>query len=78
MDFKVPFTKLTDLIAWSVLSLGVASVLWMPAALCVGKRPIVLLTLLIFVAGSIWSFRAKTFNSLLGARVLASIGMTQR
>lgn len=49
----------------------------MPIALCVGKRPVILLTLLIFTTGSIWSFKATSFNSLLGARVFASIGLTQ-
>lgn len=74
MDLKISFASLTDLISWSVLGLGVASILWMPAAICVGKRPVVLLTLLISMIGSIWSFKASDFGSLLGARILTSLG----
>lgn len=74
MAFRVRFVKLTDLISWSVLALGVASLLWMPLALCIGKRPIVIVTLFVFLAGSIWSQYATSFNALLGARILASIG----
>ncbi len=42
--------------------------------MCIGKRPVILVSMLIFIAGTIWSFQAKTVSSLLGARVLASLG----
>jgi MFS family permease len=40
----------------------------------IGKRPCILLSLLVFFAGSIWSFKATSINGLLGARILASLG----
>lgn len=36
-----------------------------------GKRPVYLLALLIFVACNIWSYEAKTYNSLLAARIVS-------
>ncbi|RDW75210.1 hypothetical protein BP6252_06352 [Coleophoma cylindrospora] len=73
-ELHAPFTKLADLISWSVFALGISNLLWMPTALCIGKRPVILVSMLIFLAGCIWSFKAKTFNSLMGARILSSLG----
>ncbi|PYH95319.1 MFS transporter [Aspergillus ellipticus CBS 707.79] len=73
-DLHLSYQKLADLISWSVLSMGLANLFWMPLALCFGKRPIVLVAMAMFVAGIIWTVVAKDFNSLLGARVFASFG----
>lgn len=74
MEFRVSFGKLTDLISWSVLALGLSGVFWMPIALCFGKRPVVIASLLVFLGGSIWSQNATSFNGLLGSRILGSLG----
>ncbi|KAH6668204.1 MFS transporter [Halenospora varia] len=74
MEFHVGFGPLTDLIAWSVFALGFSNLFWMPLAMCIGKRPVVLLSQLIFLGGTIWSFEATSVNSLLGSRILASLG----
>ncbi|OOF92781.1 hypothetical protein ASPCADRAFT_133175 [Aspergillus carbonarius ITEM 5010] len=73
-DLHVGYQKLSDLISWSVLSMGLANLFWMPLALCFGKRPIVLVSMAMFVAGTIWTVVAKDYNSLLGARIFASFG----
>ncbi|PYH41678.1 putative MFS transporter [Aspergillus saccharolyticus JOP 1030-1] len=74
MDLHVSYQKLADLISWSVLSMGLANLFWMPLALTFGKRPIVLISMAMFVAGIIWTVVAKDYNSLMGARVFASFG----
>ncbi|KAF9893934.1 hypothetical protein FE257_008905 [Aspergillus nanangensis] len=74
-DLHVPFNKLADLISWSVLAMGLSNLVWMPLALCFGKRPIVLISMAWFVAGCIWTAVAKDYGSLLGARVFASFGL---
>ena len=74
MEFRVGFGPLTDLVSWSVFALGVSNLFWMPLAMCIGKRPVILISMLIFLGGEIWSFKATTVHSLLGARVLASFG----
>ena len=73
--YRVSFTALSDLVAWSVFSLGVGNLFWMPTALCIGKRPTIVISIIIFLAGTIWSVEAKSLNSLLGSRILASLGM---
>lgn len=74
MEFRVGFGPLTDIISWSVFALGVSNFFWMPLAMCVGKRPVILISMVVFLAGLIWSFKAPTLHSLLGARVVASFG----
>ena len=74
VTFRVDFTKLADLIAWSVFSLGVSNLFWMPLAMCIGKRPVIIISMIVFLVGTIWSIEAKTFNSLRGSRILASLG----
>lgn len=71
-EFRVGFGPLTDLVSWSVFALGVSNFFWMPLAMCIGKRPVILTSMVVFLGGLIWSFKAPTIHSLLGARVLAS------
>jgi MFS family permease len=74
MEFRVDFGPLTDIISWSVFALGVSNLFWMPLAMCIGKRPVILISMVIFLGGEIWSFKVPTIHSLLGARILASFG----
>lgn len=74
MEFRVGFGPLTDIVSWSVFALGVSNLFWMPLAMCIGKRPVILISMVMFLGGEIWSFKAPTIHSLLGARILASFG----
>jgi MFS family permease len=74
MEFRTGFGPLTDLISWGVFALGISNLFWMPLAMCIGKRPVILVSMLIFLGGTIWSVKAKTLHSLLGARILATFG----
>lgn len=40
---------------------------------CIGKRPMYLIALLLFVIFNIWSTVAKSFGSLLTARILSGL-----
>ncbi|KIN09134.1 hypothetical protein OIDMADRAFT_23845 [Oidiodendron maius Zn] len=73
-DLHVSFPKLADLISWSVFALGISNLFWMPTALCIGKRPVILISMLIFLVGAIWSAKAQDYKSLMGSRILASFG----
>lgn len=42
--------------------------------MCIGKRPVVIMSMIIFLAGNIWSIYAPTEQSLLGSRILAAFG----
>lgn len=72
-QFHVSFDKLPDQIAYPVLAQGVANLIWMPTALCVGKRPVILLTLAMLLCGCIWGAVAQSLGSLLGSRIFAAI-----
>lgn len=74
-DLHVDFGKLSHLISWVVFALGVSNLFWMPTALCIGKRAVTLISMVTFLVGSVWSTKAKGYNSLLGARILATFGM---
>jgi predicted MFS family arabinose efflux permease len=65
---------LSALVTYSVLAMGLANLFWMPLALCFGKRPVVILSMAMFLGGIIWSAVAPTYNSLLASRVFASFG----
>jgi len=70
----VPFTNLTHLIAVNSLMLGAANIFWVPLSNTFGRRPIILACMLILTVMSIWCAEAKSFNSLLAARVLQGVG----
>ncbi|KAJ5753936.1 uncharacterized protein N7511_008089 [Penicillium nucicola] len=73
-EFHTPFATLADLIAYSVLAMGLSNLVWMPLALTFGKRPIVIISMAMFLGGIIWSCVAKDYNSLMASRVFASFG----
>ncbi|KAG4441455.1 hypothetical protein IFR05_003061 [Cadophora sp. M221] len=74
MEFHVDFSKLTDLISYPVLALGVGNIIWTPTAVCFGKRPVIIISTAIFLGCTIWSIKAKTIDSLLASRVIACFG----
>lgn len=65
----VPFSSLTHLIAVNNLMLGASNIWWVPLGNTFGRRPVILLCLLILTACSIWCGEAKSFNSLLIGRI---------
>lgn len=68
------FSQLTYLIAVNVLMMGAANIWWVPLANTFGRRPVVLISLLILVFSSMWAGLATSFNSLLIARLFMGIG----
>ncbi|KAL2066175.1 hypothetical protein VTL71DRAFT_2246 [Oculimacula yallundae] len=73
-DFRVDFPKLTDLISYPVLALGVGNIIWTPTAVCIGKRPVIIISTALFLGCTIWSIKAKTLDSLLASRVVGCFG----
>ncbi|KAF2093864.1 MFS general substrate transporter, partial [Rhizodiscina lignyota] len=62
----------TYLICFNTLMLGVGNLCWVPLMRKVGKRPVYLVALLLFVAFNAWSYVATSFESLLGARIMSA------
>ncbi|PNS17297.1 hypothetical protein CAC42_6980 [Sphaceloma murrayae] len=70
----IPFPRLVYLIAVNSLMLGAANVIWVPLSNTFGRRPIIVFCLLILTLFSVWAAEAKSFNSLLAARVFTGMG----
>ncbi|KAF2021433.1 MFS general substrate transporter [Aaosphaeria arxii CBS 175.79] len=69
-----PFPKLLHLLAVNILMLGASNLWWVPLANTFGRRPVILASLLLLTLSSMWAGLAKTFESLLAARVFMGIG----
>ncbi|KAL4880389.1 major facilitator superfamily domain-containing protein [Aspergillus karnatakaensis] len=76
-DFGVPFSQLADLITYPALLLGLANLFWVPTALCIGKRWAIIFSMIIALAGVIWSCVAPTYDQLLASRIVASFGSVE-
>jgi len=74
-DFHVSFAQLADTVSYPVLALGVGNLFWTPTAICFGKRPVILISLAMFLVFCIWSIYARTLSELILSRTLASFGM---
>lgn len=68
------FPQLTYFIAVNVLTVGASNLWWVPLANTFGRRPITLISLLLLTLSSMWAGLAKTYGSLLAARVFMGIG----
>lgn len=55
--------------------MGAANIWWVPLANVFGRRPIILGNLLLLVLSSMWAGLAKSFGSLLAARVVMGIAV---
>ncbi|KAI1066423.1 hypothetical protein LB506_008252 [Fusarium annulatum] len=73
-DFHSNYDKAGDIVAYSVLCIGLGSFIWIPTAVVIGKRPVLLASQIMFMAGSIWCSQAGSMESLLGARILGAFG----
>ncbi|KAH3948937.1 hypothetical protein HBI25_011080 [Parastagonospora nodorum] len=69
-----PFSELTYLIAVNLIMLGASNLWWVPLANTFGRRPVTLVSLLLLIFSSMWAGLAKTFSSLLAARLFMGIG----
>lgn len=68
------FAKLSQLVSVNLLLVGTSNIFWVPLANTFGRRPILILGMLLSVLCSIWCGVAKSFTSLLAARAIQGIG----
>lgn len=54
--------------------MGASNIWWTPLANTFGRRPIILISLLLLTLASMWAGLAKSFDSLLAARFFMGIG----
>jgi MFS family permease len=53
---------------------GASNVFWVPLSNVYGRRPIMLIALLLATLAAMWAGLAKSFDSLLAARLFMGIG----
>lgn len=73
-ELKYTFAKLTQLQAVNVLLAGAGNLLWVPLANCYGRRPVILVAVLIMTLTSVWCGEATSFSSLLAGRLFQGLG----
>ncbi|KAH8929330.1 putative MFS transporter [Atractiella rhizophila] len=73
-QFGVSVTRASDLISYSNLAFGFTSYVLVPAYLKVGRRPVLLVSQIIFCVFLLVAANCNTFSSFMAARVLHSIG----
>lgn len=70
-EFGQSPTRIGYLVCFNVLWLGVGNLVWVPLSRVVGKRPVYLVSLLLFIGTNVWSFEAHSYGSLLSARIVS-------
>lgn len=54
----------------AALTMGVANIVWIPFAVKYGRRPVYIITFILYAATSVWCALAKSFGSMLAARTI--------
>jgi predicted MFS family arabinose efflux permease len=70
-EFHQTPTRTGFLVCFNVLFLGLGNLFWVALMRSTGKRPVYLVALLLLVATNVWSYEAKSYGSLLAARILS-------
>ncbi|KAJ3561322.1 hypothetical protein NPX13_g8992 [Xylaria arbuscula] len=73
-EFNVSQAEASSLISYPNLAYGLTCWLLVPLYLRFGRRPVMLVSLLAFIAGLAGSSRATSFNGLMAARIIHCLG----
>ncbi|KKY27066.1 putative serine threonine kinase 16 [Phaeomoniella chlamydospora] len=73
-EFGISATSSSNLISYPNLAYGFGALLLVPLYLKIGRRPVMLLSMIAFCAGLIGASRCNTFAGLMGARVIHAFG----
>ncbi|KAF2647744.1 MFS general substrate transporter [Lophiostoma macrostomum CBS 122681] len=74
-DFNVGYSEVAPTISYTVLMIGLGSLIWIPMTNAFGKRIVLIASSLIFLVACIWGMYATSLNSLIGSRVLGGFGV---
>ncbi|OAG11788.1 putative MFS transporter [Paraphaeosphaeria sporulosa] len=73
-EFNITPTKASDLISYPNLAFGFGSLILVPLYLKIGRRPVMLLSMVFFCAGLIGASQATTFGGLMACRIIHGFG----
>ncbi|KAK3636498.1 hypothetical protein LTR56_014124 [Elasticomyces elasticus] len=68
--FQASITEAGWLITVNLLLLGLGNLFWIPLSEKIGKRPVLVITSGLFFVSTVWAAVAKSYGSLLGARIV--------
>ncbi|KAK5737160.1 hypothetical protein LTR17_006943 [Elasticomyces elasticus] len=68
--FQASITEAGWLITVNLLFLGLGNLFWIPLSEKIGKRPVLVITSGLFFVSTVWAAVAKSYGSLLGARIV--------
>ncbi|ORY11686.1 major facilitator superfamily domain-containing protein [Clohesyomyces aquaticus] len=72
--FGITPTKASDLVSYPNLAFGFGSLILVPLYLKIGRRPVMLGSMVLFAAGLIGASQATSFSGLMAARVIHGFG----
>ncbi|KAI1753059.1 putative MFS transporter [Xylaria castorea] len=73
-EFDISPTKASELISYPNLAFGFGSLIFVPLYLKIGRRPVMLISLIVFCAGIIGASQSTTYGSLMATRVIHGFG----
>ncbi|KAH8160630.1 hypothetical protein CIB48_g7617 [Xylaria polymorpha] len=73
-EFDITPTKASELISYPNLAFGFGSLIFVPLYLKIGRRPVMLISLIVFCAGIIGASQCTTYSALMATRVLHGFG----
>ncbi|RYC60162.1 hypothetical protein CHU98_g6045 [Xylaria longipes] len=73
-EFDITPTKASELISYPNLAFGFGSLIFVPLYLKIGRRPVMLISLIVFCAGIIGASQSTTYGSLMATRVIHGFG----
>ncbi|KAI0445698.1 putative MFS transporter [Xylaria telfairii] len=73
-EFDITPTKASELISYPNLAFGFGSLIFVPLYLKIGRRPVMLISLIVFCTGIIGASQSKTYGALMATRVIHGFG----
>ncbi|GAB7353630.1 hypothetical protein MBLNU459_g4044t2 [Dothideomycetes sp. NU459] len=73
-EFDITVSQASGLVSYPNLCYGFGSLLLVPAYLKLGRRPVMLFSMLLFAFGLLGASRATSFSGLMAARIIHAIG----
>jgi MFS family permease len=74
-NLNITIEILSQATAWLILTIGLGLFLTNPLAKIIGRRPVFLLAIIIMFVTSVWGAAVSEYNSFLGSRIVAGVGM---
>ena len=69
--------RVTDLLTYPTLFMGIGNLIAMPLCVAIGRRPVFLETLILCIASAIWCANAKSLSSHIAGRDIFSLAAGQ-